>query len=45
MVRKTTSLKIEEDLWKKFKIKCIMDSKDISERIEELIKLDLKEKK
>ncbi|MEI7718513.1 MAG: hypothetical protein WCI72_01490 [archaeon] len=44
MVRKTTSLKIEEELWKKFKIKCIIDGRDISEEIEDLIKEVLKKK-
>lgn len=42
MVRKTTSLKVEEELWKKFKIKCITDGNDLSEAIEELIKKELK---
>ena len=41
---KTTSLKIEEEIWKKFKIKCITLGKDISEYLEELIKEDLKKK-
>ena len=36
MVRKTTSLKIDEDLWKKVKIHCINESVEISEYIEEL---------
>ena len=44
MVRKTTSLKIDGDLWKKFKIKCIMDGRDISDEIEDLIKEDLRKK-
>ena len=42
MVRKTTSLKIEEDLWKEVKIHSIRISKDISEYLEDLIKSDLK---
>lgn len=42
MVRKTTSLKIDEELWKKVKIKCIQDNKEISDFIEELIKDSLK---
>jgi len=42
MVRKTTSLKVDEELWKKFKIKCIMDGRDISDEIEELIKKEVK---
>jgi len=42
MVRKTTSLKIEEDLWKKVKIKCIQDGVEISYFLEGLIKEGLK---
>lgn len=42
MVRKTTSLKIEEDLWKDVKIHCIQKGTDISDYLEHLIKLDLK---
>jgi len=42
MVRKTTSLKIEEELWKDVKIHCIQKSTDISNYLEQLIKLDLK---
>ncbi len=42
MARKTTSLKIDEELWKKFKIKCIMDDQDISDAVEELIKKEAK---
>ncbi len=42
MVRKTTSLKIDEDLWKKVKIKCIKEGKEISEYLEGLLKKDLK---
>jgi len=42
MVRKTTSLKIDEDLWKKVKIHCINENIDISEYIENLVKKDLK---
>ena len=42
MVRKTTSLKIDEELWKEVKIHCIKNSLDISEYLESLIKLDLK---
>lgn len=41
MARKTTSLKIEGELWKEVKIHCIKTNKDISEYIEELIKKDL----
>ena len=42
MVRKTTSLKIEEELWKEVKIHCIQIGKDISEYLEEIVKSDLK---
>jgi hypothetical protein len=42
MVRKTTSLKIEAELWKDVKIHCIQKGMDISEYLEQLIKLDLK---
>ena len=42
MVRKTTSLKIDDELWKKVKIHCIMEGSEISEYIENLIKEDLK---
>ena len=41
MVRKTTSLKIDEDLWKKVKIHCIMEGVEISGYIEKLIEEDL----
>lgn len=42
MVKKTTSLKVEEELWKKVKINCILNDVDISGYIENLIKEDLK---
>lgn len=42
MERKTTSLKIDVDLWKQVKKHCIDEEKDISDYIEELIKKDLK---
>ena len=41
MERKTTSIKINPELWKKVKIHCIKEGKDISEYIEELIKNDI----
>lgn len=41
MVRKTTSLKVDEDIWKEVKIHCIKSNKDISDYIEELIKKNL----
>ena len=45
MARKTTSLKIDEEIWKKVKIYCIQQGIEISEYIEELIKSSLKNKK
>lgn len=42
MVRKTTSLKIDDEIWKKVKIHCIEKGIDISEYIENLVKKDLK---
>jgi len=42
MVRKTTSLKVDEEVWKKVKIKCIQDGVEISDYLENLIKQDLK---
>ena len=42
MARKTTSIKIEPDLWKKVKKHCIDKDTDISDYIESLIKKDLK---
>lgn len=45
MTRKTTSLKIEENVWKDVKIHCIQIDKDISDYLEQLIKSDLKKKK
>lgn len=45
MVRKTTSLKIDEELWKLVKIHCIQEGIDISDFIEELVKKNIKVKK
>jgi len=42
MVRKTTSIKVDEDLWKRFKIKSIQKNKEMSVYLEELIKKALK---
>jgi len=42
MNRKTTSLKIDEEIWKKLKIHCITEDKELSEYLEDLIKKDLK---
>jgi len=38
MARKTTSIKIDEELWKKFKIKSIEKGMEISKYLEELIR-------
>jgi len=42
MERKTTSIKIDPELWKKVKKHCIDKDLDISKYIEELIKKDIK---
>jgi hypothetical protein len=42
LARKTTSIKIEEELWKNVKIHCIKNSKEISDYLEELLKKDLR---
>jgi len=42
MVRKTTSLKIDDELWKKVKIHCIVEGIEISEYIENMLMEDLK---
>ncbi len=42
--RKTTSIKIDEELWKYVKIHCVTEGVDISDYLEELIKKDLKKK-
>ena len=44
MERKTTSIKIEPQLWKSVKKYCIDEEVDISEYLENLIKRDLKYK-
>ena len=41
-MRKTTSLKIDSELWKEVKKTCIDKEIEISEYIESLIKKDLK---
>ena len=45
MPRKTTSLKIDVDLWKEVKKKCIDLDLEISDYLENLIKRDLRIKK
>ncbi len=45
MTRKTTSLKIDSDLWKRVKKRCIDAEQDISVYIEELITKDLERSK
>jgi hypothetical protein len=42
MHRKTTSLKIDSELWKEVKKKCIDIDSEISDYLENLIKKDLK---
>jgi len=42
VVRKTTSIKVDSELWKAVKKKCIDNDQDISDYIEELIKKDIK---
>jgi hypothetical protein len=44
MLRKTTSIKIDPELWKKVKKHCIDKEIDVSEYIEELIKKDFSDK-
>lgn len=41
-MRKTTSIKVDAELWKIVKKKCIDTDQDISDYIEELIQKDLK---
>lgn len=45
MTKKTTSLKIDDVIWKEVKIHCIKKDIEISKYIEKLIKGDLKKKK
>jgi len=45
MVKKKTSLVIDEDLWQEVKIHCIKEKRDISEWLTELIKKELGKKK
>ncbi len=45
MLRKTTSIKIDEDIWKEVKKHCIDINKDISDYLEEMIRKDLKKAK
>jgi len=44
MTRKTTSIKINPQIWKKVKINCINKDMDISDYLEGLIKKDLNRK-
>lgn len=44
MVRITTSIKIDEDLWAEFKSNCALQKRDMSDVLEELVKVYLKEK-
>ena len=45
MERKTTSIKIDPELWKKVKKYCIDKEIDVSEYIEGLVKADMEKKK
>ena len=45
MVKKKTSLVIDEDLWQEVKIHCIREKKDISEWMEGMIREKLKKSK
>lgn len=42
MERKTTSIKINPDIWKQVRMHCIQEDIDVSEYLEKLIKKDLK---
>lgn len=42
MPKKTTSIKIEPEIWKKVKLHCVEKEIEISDYIESLIKKDLK---
>ena len=44
MVKKKTSLVIDEDLWQEVKINCIKQKIDISDWLEKVIKKELKKK-
>jgi len=45
MERKTTSIKIKPSIWDDFKIYCIKQKIEMSEKLEELILKELKRKK
>ncbi len=44
MMRKTTSIKVNPEFWKKVKKHCIDIDKDISDYLEDLVKQDLARK-
>ena len=44
MVKKKTSLVIDDDLWQEVKINCIKNKIDISDWLEKIIKENLKKK-
>ena len=44
MVKKKTSLVIDDDLWQDVKINCIKNKIDISDWLEKIIKKELKKK-
>jgi hypothetical protein len=41
MVRKTVSIKFDPELWKKVKIHCVTEEKEISQYLEEIVRKDL----
>lgn len=43
-MKKTTSIKIDDELWKNVKKRCIDENIQVSEYIENLIKIDLSKK-
>lgn len=44
MIRKTTSIKINQDIWKKVKKRCIEEDIHISDYLERTLKAELKKK-
>jgi len=44
MVKKKTSLVIDDDLWQEVKINCIKNKIDISDWLEKIIRKELKKK-
>lgn len=44
MVKKKTSLVVDDELWQKVKINCIKNKVDISDWLEKIIRKELKKK-